>query len=381
MSGRPPSTTIFVGNLPFDATEQQLQEILSTAGPIKNFRLVNDRESGRPKGFGFCEYYDVATAESAHRNLNGYELGGRTIRIDFAEDFQTKGRGGGFAGGGGGGGDGGRPPPGPQGVPMGMQAAAMSAQQVRALLNGSASSDPEVQEQLNAAFASMSRVQLYDIMREMKGLIAQDRGGAIQYFAERPGLTKALFQGQILLGMVKAPSVPPPQEPAYAPPSYPAQGPAQPPPPPPAPVPVAVAIPAPYPDGGQLGVPGPGMPMAAAGGPLGLQHPGGGLMGPAGQPMQVVQLQGGQPVPVAAAGMMAPQQVVSLAPPQQPMVVQQQPPPPAPADPAAAQTAALLRQVASMTDEQINQLQPEHKAQVLYVKEQIRLGVVSVPGL
>lgn len=57
--------------------------------------------------------------------------------------------------------------------PIGMPAAAMSAQQVRALLNGSASTDPEVQEQLNAAFATMTRVQLYDIMKEMKGLIAQ----------------------------------------------------------------------------------------------------------------------------------------------------------------------------------------------------------------
>ncbi len=138
---RPPSATA-VGNLPFDATEQQLQEILATAGPIKHFRwappvaaaaaaarslhslhsllcctcpqqppttlpslllpphathnnrMVNDRDTGRPKGFGFCEFYDVATAESAHRNLNGYEIGGRTMRIDFAEDFQTRGRGG-----------------------------------------------------------------------------------------------------------------------------------------------------------------------------------------------------------------------------------------------------------------------------------------------
>jgi hypothetical protein len=77
-------------------------------------RLVADRETGRPKGFGFCEFFDVATAESAHRNLNGYELGGRTMRIDFAEDFQTRRPGGG--GGPGGGGDG-RPPVAPQGPP------------------------------------------------------------------------------------------------------------------------------------------------------------------------------------------------------------------------------------------------------------------------
>lgn len=56
-------------------------------------RIVTDRETGRPKGFGFCEYYDIATAESAFRNLNGYEFNGRTIRIDFAEDFQMRGKG------------------------------------------------------------------------------------------------------------------------------------------------------------------------------------------------------------------------------------------------------------------------------------------------
>jgi len=58
-------------------------------------RLVSDRDTGRPKGFGFCEFFDVATAESAHRNLNGHEIGGRSIRIDYAEDWQTKREGGG----------------------------------------------------------------------------------------------------------------------------------------------------------------------------------------------------------------------------------------------------------------------------------------------
>ena len=49
-------------------------------------RIVTDRETGRQKGFGFCEYHDVATAQSAQRNLNGHELNGRHIRVDFAED-------------------------------------------------------------------------------------------------------------------------------------------------------------------------------------------------------------------------------------------------------------------------------------------------------
>lgn len=48
------------------------------------YRLVYDRETGKPKGYGFCEYKDQETALSAMRNLNGYEIGGRTLRVDNA---------------------------------------------------------------------------------------------------------------------------------------------------------------------------------------------------------------------------------------------------------------------------------------------------------
>lgn len=51
---------------------------------LLNFRLVFDRETGKPKGYGFCEYKDTETALSAMRNLNGYEIGGRTLRVDNA---------------------------------------------------------------------------------------------------------------------------------------------------------------------------------------------------------------------------------------------------------------------------------------------------------
>jgi cleavage stimulation factor subunit 2 len=48
-------------------------------------RLVFDRDTGKPKGYGFCEYADAQTALSAMRNLNGWEMGGRPLRVDFAE--------------------------------------------------------------------------------------------------------------------------------------------------------------------------------------------------------------------------------------------------------------------------------------------------------
>ena len=68
------SRTVFVGNIPFDATESQIREILNTVGPLQNLRLVHDAKTGKPKGYGFAEYLDPHTAQSAIRNLNNADL-------------------------------------------------------------------------------------------------------------------------------------------------------------------------------------------------------------------------------------------------------------------------------------------------------------------
>lgn len=57
-----------------------------------HFRLVLDRETGKPKGYGFCEYKDEETALSARRNLQGYEINGRQLRVDFAENDKNADR-------------------------------------------------------------------------------------------------------------------------------------------------------------------------------------------------------------------------------------------------------------------------------------------------
>ncbi|GAA5929025.1 uncharacterized protein JCM15063_004025 [Sporobolomyces koalae] len=100
------SKVVFVGNLPFDYTEEQFVEVFNSVGPVVSFRLVFDHNTGKPKGFGFCEYRDADTAASALRNLQGVEVGGRGLRLDFADtdDSPPSKRGGGGRGGYGGGG-------------------------------------------------------------------------------------------------------------------------------------------------------------------------------------------------------------------------------------------------------------------------------------
>jgi cleavage stimulation factor subunit 2 len=57
-----------VGNIPYELTEEQLVDIFKEVGPVKSFRLVFDRDTSKPRGYGFCEYYDPETASSAVRN-------------------------------------------------------------------------------------------------------------------------------------------------------------------------------------------------------------------------------------------------------------------------------------------------------------------------
>ncbi len=93
-------TKIYVGNLPFSATESEVRELFAQHGTVESVSLINDRETGRPRGFGFVEMAR-ADATRAIQSLNGKDLGGRPLRINEA---QERGAGGPRGGGGGGGG-------------------------------------------------------------------------------------------------------------------------------------------------------------------------------------------------------------------------------------------------------------------------------------
>jgi cold-inducible RNA-binding protein len=104
---------LYVGNLPFTATENEIQALFGKHGTVHSVALINDRETGRPRGFGFVEMDDDA-ALAAVAALNGYDMGGRDLRVNEAQDRPRGGGGGGGGGrgrggfGGGGGGGGGR---------------------------------------------------------------------------------------------------------------------------------------------------------------------------------------------------------------------------------------------------------------------------------
>jgi RNA recognition motif-containing protein len=101
---------IYVGNLPFSATEDQVKELFGEHGTVHTVALINDRETGRPRGFGFIEVDDDALAAMI-QNLDGKEMDGRALRVNEAQDRPRGGGGGGgggrggYGGGGGGGGD------------------------------------------------------------------------------------------------------------------------------------------------------------------------------------------------------------------------------------------------------------------------------------
>jgi RNA recognition motif-containing protein len=98
---------LFVGNLPFSASEEQLSEAFGQAGTVESVKIIIDRDTGRSKGFGFVEMATDADAQKAIQMMNGQDLGGRSLTVNEARPMERSGGGGGGRGGGRGYGDGG----------------------------------------------------------------------------------------------------------------------------------------------------------------------------------------------------------------------------------------------------------------------------------
>ncbi|KAG6393936.1 hypothetical protein SASPL_144511 [Salvia splendens] len=214
---------VFVGNIPYDATEEQITQICEEVGPVVSFRLVIDRETGKPKGYGFCEYKDEETALSARRNLQGYDINGRQLRVDFAENDKNadknreQGRGG--------------PGVGPNvdapkqvggqavfghpsvHLPVGdsvataaasVMAGALGLAQTASTPNQMGLRNPSLlgTDPLTQQLAKMSRSQLIEVLSEFKALATQNKEQARKLLLAIPNLSKAIFQVEIMLGVV-----------------------------------------------------------------------------------------------------------------------------------------------------------------------------------
>ena len=75
---------IYVGNLPFSATEDEVRDLFDEFGAVTSVNLISDRETGRPRGFGFVEMEDDTEGEAAIRALDNFNMGGRTLKINEA---------------------------------------------------------------------------------------------------------------------------------------------------------------------------------------------------------------------------------------------------------------------------------------------------------
>jgi RNA recognition motif-containing protein len=100
---------IYVGNLSYNTTDQELQDLFSPYGSVVSARVISDRFTGRSRGFGFVEMSDDDTARKAIAELDGQDFQGRSLRVNESQPREKQGGGGGgggYRGGGGGGGGG-----------------------------------------------------------------------------------------------------------------------------------------------------------------------------------------------------------------------------------------------------------------------------------
>jgi len=80
------SKKLYVGNLSFSSTEEDLKDLFGRHGSVESVAVITDRETGRPRGFAFVEMGEPSAAEDAMRALDGTDFGGRTIKVNEAQD-------------------------------------------------------------------------------------------------------------------------------------------------------------------------------------------------------------------------------------------------------------------------------------------------------
>ncbi|KAF9211713.1 Cleavage stimulation factor subunit 2 [Podila verticillata] len=222
MSG---SKIVFVGNIPYEQTEEQLIEIFSEVGPVVSFRLLFERETGKPRGYGFCEYQDERTAASAVRNLNGREIGNRSLKVDFADTDQARMDDGNFSRGGGP--NNGHLPRGHGPMPPPPHMLGQMPPRMDPRLAGNAPpppvplipppsqpqapvpvpGPPNPSDTIAAVLGTMTPQNMFDLISSMKVLGANEPDKARAVLNANPQLSYALFQALLMMNLVEPSSL------------------------------------------------------------------------------------------------------------------------------------------------------------------------------
>ena len=91
------SAKLFVGNLSFETTSDEIRDLFSEVGPVESCQVITDRETGRSKGFGFVEMNSIEGADAAREKFNGQDLHGRALKVDEAKPkTDSRNNGGGY---------------------------------------------------------------------------------------------------------------------------------------------------------------------------------------------------------------------------------------------------------------------------------------------
>lgn len=220
------SCSIFVGNVPYDAQEEELRDLFSKVGTVTSVRIVCDKDTKQPKGYAFCDFADSNSVQVAIDELNNAEYNGRKLRVDWAERelHSQLSRGGDDRpprpmGSGGGGGGGGapfgtsaaslaEPPPMPLPLPTIADRIAQLREQEAAQQARAAANDAAERAEIARFMETLTAVQLFQIIGDMQRLAVRAPEVARALLGENHQLAYALHHAQFLVGLMEEPPLP-----------------------------------------------------------------------------------------------------------------------------------------------------------------------------
>lgn len=165
------SRVVYVGHVPFDMTEEQIEDIFRSAGPVEQTRLVFDRATGKSKGFAFVQYFEPESAASAVRNLDNYKTGSMHLKVNY-----SSGR---FPGNNGG-----------------------NNNNNNSKQKGDKQDETGVVPEIVNIVSSIPPPQKLELLQELKNMILSQRDQTLLLLNQSPQLSYAIVQSMFELGMI-----------------------------------------------------------------------------------------------------------------------------------------------------------------------------------